>query len=116
MHHLLDATMVDMQTVARLIENFIPSSYDISLSINRADRVFEGIVTIHGRSISGTNNIILHSKDLDIISVAIDGKEAIDCNRYYVQILAMQNNIVSTRYRPTMYSNNAFKYTVSPID
>ncbi|HZJ34678.1 MAG TPA: M1 family metallopeptidase [Candidatus Angelobacter sp.] len=77
MHHLLDATMVDMQTVARLIENFIPSSYDISLSINRVDRVFEGIVTIHGRSISGTNNIILHSKDLDIISVAIDGKEAV---------------------------------------
>ena len=76
MPYLSDATMDDMQTVLRLIEKFIPSSYKLSLNIDRLKRTFDGIVTIVGKSKLGTNEISLHSKDLDIESVIVNGKSA----------------------------------------
>jgi len=66
--------MKNMQTVFRLIKQFIPNNYQISLSFNRLDRTFGGIVTIRGASQPGTNSITLHSKDLIIESVIFDGK------------------------------------------
>lgn len=65
-----------MQTVPRLIQQFIPSNYKLSLTLNRPDRTFSGIVTVKGVSQPKTNNITLHSKDLVIESVTFDGKEA----------------------------------------
>jgi len=76
MHQLQDATMVDMQTVPRLIKQFKPSNYQLSLSLNRITRTFGGVLTVHGVSKSGSNEIKLHSKDLAIESIAVDGKSA----------------------------------------
>jgi len=68
--------MDSMQIVPRLIKKFVPSSYDLSLSIDRIDRNFSGIVTIEGVLQQNENEIVLHSKDLDIKSVICDGKTA----------------------------------------
>ena len=63
-----------MQTVSRLITHFIPTSYDLSLNIQRVDRKFSGAVTITGTSVDG--KILLHAKGLNIQSVTINGKQA----------------------------------------
>lgn len=65
-----------MQSVSRLIQTFVPSAYDLSLSLNRQARTFKGTVTIRGASTEGSEEIRLHSKDLIIASVTFDGKEA----------------------------------------
>ncbi|MEP6710524.1 MAG: M1 family metallopeptidase, partial [Candidatus Saccharibacteria bacterium] len=61
-----------MQTVSRLIREFQPTSYNLSLTLERTERTFSGVVTING--VATGNNIALHSKDLTITSVTIDGK------------------------------------------
>lgn len=65
-----------MNIVPRLIENFIPFNYKLSLTLNRFNRTFNGIVTIEGVLQPGLNIVILHSKELDIKSVTFDGKKA----------------------------------------
>jgi aminopeptidase N len=65
-----------MQTVARLIHTFVPEHYQLSVTLDRLGRTFAGTVTINGESVSGATNIMLHSKDLDIQSVTLDGKQA----------------------------------------
>ncbi|MDK2899048.1 MAG: aminopeptidase [Patescibacteria group bacterium] len=65
-----------MQTVSRLIKQFIPKNYKLSLKLNRINRTFDGDVTIIGNAIGSSGTITLHSKDLDIKSVIVDGKEA----------------------------------------
>lgn len=64
-----------MQTVSRLINFFVPTHYDLSLSINRPDRTFSGTVTVHGSS-TKNDAIKVHAKDLTILSATIDGKIA----------------------------------------
>lgn len=76
MHAHHDATMDSMQIVPRLINQFVPASYKLSLSLNRPDRIFDGIVTIVGAIQPDSNNITLHCKDLDIKSIVFDGKAA----------------------------------------
>jgi len=65
-----------MQTVARLITTFIPEHYQLSLTLNRKDRTFSGVVTINGTSPSDTGKVTVHAKDLLIQSVTVDGKAA----------------------------------------
>jgi aminopeptidase N len=65
-----------MQTVSRLIEQFSPTNYQLSLHLNREARAFSGIVTIHGTSTPGAETISVHAKELEIKSVTYDGKEA----------------------------------------
>lgn len=63
-----------MQTVPRLIEQFTPTHYELSLVLEREQRTFSGTVVIKGVV---TNDIIaLHSKDLTITTVTVDGKAA----------------------------------------
>jgi len=76
MHILLSATMECMQTVDRLIKKFVPNNYNLSLSLNRSERTFNGIVTVQGTVQSGTNSITVHSKNLVIESVTFDDKTA----------------------------------------
>ncbi len=64
-----------MQIVSKLIEQFIPENYNLSLYFNRSERTFNGIVTVQGQALSD-NNITLHSKGLVIESVIFDGKQA----------------------------------------
>lgn len=65
-----------MHTVSQLIDQFVPTHYDLSLTLHREARRFEGTVTIHGSSQPGVEHIVLHSKDLAIKSVTLDGKSA----------------------------------------
>ncbi len=68
--------IIYMQIVPRLIDNFIPNNYKLTITINRLDRIFNGIVTISGTIPPKSNSIILHCKQLDIKSVILNGKTA----------------------------------------
>ncbi len=70
------ATIEYMQPVNRLIDQFVPENYQLSLELRRPEREFEGIVTITGETTTGSNRIIVHAKDLTIQSVTLNGKEA----------------------------------------
>src|SRR5690606_27629520 len=65
-----------MQTVNRLIEQFVPSEYQLSLDLKREAREFEGTVTIKGTSPKGGGQLAVHAKDLTINTVIVDGKRA----------------------------------------
>ncbi|MNX05824.1 Aminopeptidase N [compost metagenome] len=65
-----------MHTVSQLIDQFIPEHYDLSLTLEREARYFEGVVTVHGVSQPEAKHIVLHSKDLAIESVTLDGENA----------------------------------------
>lgn len=64
-----------MHTVSRLIESFRPDHYTLSLNLERSDRTFRGLVTLQGLSVEGSDAITLHSKDLIIETVSVDGHE-----------------------------------------
>lgn len=63
-----------MHTVSRLIDQFQPTHYSLSLNLERQERKFRGIVTIEGLASEGAEFVSLHSKDLTIDSITIDGK------------------------------------------
>lgn len=65
-----------MQTVTRLIHTFVPDHYQLSVALDRLGRTFSGTVTVHGASVVGAENIMLHAKDLVIHSATFDGKQA----------------------------------------
>lgn len=65
-----------MHTVSRLIEQFSPTNYQLSLHLEREARTFNGIVTIHGTVTPGIKTISVHAKELNINSVTLDGKAA----------------------------------------
>src|SRR5690606_3026942 len=69
-------TIEYMQPVKRLIDQFVPENYQLSLELKRLEREFEGIVTITGASVTDSNIITVHAKDLTIATVTINGKEA----------------------------------------
>lgn len=65
-----------MESVSRLTRSFAPAHYDLSLTLERAARLFNGTVSIRGTVAAEVNEIRLHAKDLTIISATFDGKEA----------------------------------------
>lgn len=65
-----------MESVSRLIRTFAPEHYDLSLTLKRAERTFDGIVTIRGEVLRETHEVRLHAKALTITSATFDGKEA----------------------------------------
>lgn len=65
-----------MQTVTKLIELFTPDHYELSITLDRINRAFNGTVTIQGIVQPGAADIRVHAKDLTIISALLDGKEA----------------------------------------
>lgn len=65
-----------MQSVSRLVQTFVPENYNLSLSFDRPGRNFGGTVTIKGALADGARDIRLHSKELSVESVTLDGKEA----------------------------------------
>jgi aminopeptidase N len=64
-----------MQTVPRLIKQFVPDNYQLSLTLDRKNRTFGGIVTIIGELVKD-GQLQLHSKDLKIELITFDGKKA----------------------------------------
>ena len=65
-----------MQTVARLIDTFVPEHYQLSVTLDRPARTFQGTVTIRGATVEGAQSVMVHAKDLSIHSVTFDGKHA----------------------------------------
>jgi len=65
-----------MKSVSRLTTLFTPKHYDLSLDLHRAERTFNGMVTINGVVAPNTPEVRLHAKDLTIESVTFDGKAA----------------------------------------
>jgi aminopeptidase N len=65
-----------MQTVSRLIDQFIPDLYNLSVVLDRANRHFSGTVTIFGDVAHDNHEIRLHAKDLTIESITFDGQAA----------------------------------------
>jgi aminopeptidase N len=64
-----------MQKVSRLIQSFTPDHYNLSLTLNRKERTFNGTVTIEGTS-QQDKSLRVHAKDLTIETVLVDGREA----------------------------------------
>ncbi len=66
-----------MKTVRQLSTIFLPTHYSLSLDLHQArERMFRGVVDISGVLTPGQSTVALHSKDLTIESVLIDGKAA----------------------------------------
>lgn len=65
-----------MQTVKRLINQFVPDHYNLSLTLKRVEREFSGIVTVKGSLETEEGSIALHAKDITIDQVTLDGKSA----------------------------------------
>lgn len=59
--------------ITHFFDRFVPTHYDLSLTLDRQERHFFGTVTIHGAKIDETP-IGLHAKDLEISSITLDGK------------------------------------------
>ena len=65
-----------MESVSRLVKTFAPEHYDLSMSLHRPERTFNGTVSIRGIVSADATEIRLHAKDLTIQSVQFDGKSA----------------------------------------
>lgn len=63
-----------MQTVSRLITCLRPKHYELSLTLQRVQRTFEGVVTIYG-TVQNEDELRLHEKDLVITGVHVNGRE-----------------------------------------
>jgi len=66
--------MVNMHTVNRFLDTFSPTHYDLTLTLEREARQFNGHVTIEGIAPKDTKTIGLHAKGLDISSIKSKGK------------------------------------------
>jgi aminopeptidase N len=64
-----------MQTVSRLINDFVPEHYQLSLNLDRINRRFSGTVIMKGDSSVNAKTITVHAKDLTIESVTVDGTQ-----------------------------------------
>lgn len=62
-----------MNSVARLIEAFVPENYNLFLDLNRTNKTFSGLVTITGQALKET--VALHQRDLSVSSVKVAGQE-----------------------------------------
>ena len=65
-----------MTIVNRLKDLFVPTHYDLRLTLDRENRRFEGTVAITGTATTADTPLKVHAKDLTIVSATIDGAEA----------------------------------------
>lgn len=65
-----------MESVSRLIAQFVPEHYDLAVTLHQERREFTGTVTIHGVSAAEANGLSIHAKDLTLQTVTIDGHAA----------------------------------------
>ena len=64
-----------MQTIPRLIEQFRPTHYNLSLTLDEAAMRFSGTVTITGMTTLEQRTVHLHAKALTIRNAQVDGRE-----------------------------------------
>ncbi len=65
-----------MESASRLFRTFAPEHYDLSITLHRTERTFDGTVAIRGSVATDSQEIRLHAKKLSVVSATIDGKEA----------------------------------------
>jgi aminopeptidase N len=65
-----------MNTVSRLNDHFAPENYNLSISMERVARTFHGTLTLTGTLKTDAHEIVLHAKDLEVVSATVDGKDA----------------------------------------
>lgn len=65
-----------MKSVSRLVRTFAPEHYDLSMTLHRTERTFNGVVSIRGLVSPDAHEIRLHAKDLSIDTATFDGKAA----------------------------------------
>lgn len=65
-----------MKSVSRLVRTFAPEHYDLSITLHRTERTFNGVVAIRGLVAPEAHEIRLHAKDLSIAAATFDGKAA----------------------------------------
>lgn len=77
-----------MQTVDRLLTNFVPEHYKLSLILARTDRAFEGTALIRGTVSAASRVFRLHGKDLIVTNALINDNEAnIEINTPHDEII-----------------------------
>jgi aminopeptidase N len=87
-----------MRTVSRLIEQFVPEHYQLSLDLQRSERIFSGTLAMNGSSVSNSGSITVHAKDLTIESVTVDGKEADFSNGENDELTILHPDITAGRH------------------
>ena len=71
---IFDVTIISMQKAPRLLEQFIPTNYNLTLDMHRIERTFEGRISITGISPTSSSDIKFHAKDLNITAVSVNGE------------------------------------------
>lgn len=61
-----------MQQVKRLINNFVPENYQLSLKLDRLERAFSGEVRISGELPANQKSLSLHAKGLSISETTVN--------------------------------------------
>jgi aminopeptidase N len=85
-----------MQTVSRLINEFIPEHYDLSLILEREQRTFSGTLALTGEVVN--DKIMLHTKDLTITNLTVDGKQAEFTAGENDELMITQEGLTSGRH------------------
>lgn len=99
-----------MQSVPRLITTFKPSHYNLSIDLSKGrERTFQGVVDISGELQPGHSTISLHTKDLTIDSVLIDGKTAVATPGEYDELRISQEGLTPGEHLVTI----AFHATIT---
>jgi aminopeptidase N len=62
--------------ITQLYKLFKPRSYNLSLAIDSDTATFTGNVTVHGTLTTESNEVLLHAKELTIISARVNGAAA----------------------------------------
>jgi aminopeptidase N len=86
------------KTQDRLLTHFVPINYSLSLNLQRQERLFNGVVTINGNLEKGAEHIVLHSKELGIESVSLDGKAADFASSDNDELFISQSGLKSGRH------------------
>ncbi len=87
-----------MKSVTRLTTLFTPEHYNLSLTLQREARHFEGTVAINGVVQPAAKDIRLHAKDLTIKSVTFDGKEASFRADDYDELVITHNDLTEGKH------------------
>ncbi|NTW61331.1 M1 family metallopeptidase [Candidatus Saccharibacteria bacterium] len=103
-----------MQSVPKLIEQFVPTNYNLSLDIDRKQRRFDGKVIIKGKAVK-PESIILHSKELDIKTVAINGQPTSYSLGEFDALIIKHNGIINDEIELSIEYQGAITDTMHGI-
>lgn len=95
-----------MTQFSKLTESFTPTYYDLSITLDREERLFYGTVVITGELLEG-EYIPLHSKQLEITSATIDGNPAETATSDHDELHITHSDLVPGEHIITLQFNGA---------